>query len=276
MTDHSVTDLSVIVVTWNVRELARECLAALPAATEGISAEVIVVDNASTDGTADMVASEFPQALVLRNDANLGFARANNRGMERAQGRYFILLNSDTLPPPGSLAAMVAFMDAHPRAGAASPRLIRPDGSPQPYAFGDDHSPVYLLRRAFAHLTKRYLHDWSVSEPVQTEWVSGACLVARREAVEQVGGLDERIFMYFEDNDWCRRMRLAGWEVWYNPVADILHIGGASLNQNPRARAAYYESLAYFYRKHYGWVAGAVMGLMVKVRNQVSRRNLVS
>ncbi len=268
-------DLSVIVVTWNVRELARACLGALPAATQEISSEIIVVDNASADGTADMVASKFRQATLLRNDSNLGFARANNRGMEIARGRYFVLLNSDTLPPAGSLTAMVAFMDAHARAGAASPRLVRPAGTPQPYAFGDDPSPVYLLRRGFAHASKRYLHDWSVSQPIQTQWVSGACLLARREAVEQVGGLDERIFMYFEDNDWCRRMRLAGWEVWYNPAAEVIHIGGASLNQNPRARAAYYDSLAYFYRKHYGRLAGAAMGLLVGMRNQVSRRNLV-
>jgi GT2 family glycosyltransferase len=271
-----VIDLSVIVVTWNVRELARECLLALAAATKGITSELIVVDNASSDGTAEMVAREFPQVTLLRNDANLGFARANNRGMEVAQGRYFVLLNSDTISPAGSLAAMVAFMDEHPRAGGASPRLVRPDGSPQPYAFGDDPSPVYLLRRALARVSMRYLHDWSVSEPARTGWVSGACLFARREAVDQVGGLDERIFMYFEDNDWCRRMRLAGWEVWYNPRAEIIHIGGASLNQNPRARAAYYESLAYFYRKHYGPLAGAVMKAVVGLRNRVSARTPVS
>lgn len=257
-------DLSVIIVAWNVRELLAACLAALPAATEGIASEVIVVDNASTDGSAEMAAGEFPRVTLLRNDANLGFARANNRGMDHAQGRYFVLLNSDTLPPPGSLASMVAFMDARPAAGAASPRLVRPDGTPQPYAFGDDPSPLYLLRRGLAQRSGRYLHDWGVNEPVQTEWVSGACLVARREAVLQVGGLDERIFMYFEDNDWCRRMRAAGWEVWYNPLAEITHIGGASLNQNPRARAAYYDSLAYFYRKHYGRLAGAVMGALAR------------
>jgi hypothetical protein len=263
-------DLSVIVVSWNVRELLRACLRALPAATEGITAEMIVVDNASNDGSADMVAQEFPEAVLLRNDANLGFARANNRGMDAARGRYFVLLNSDTVAPPRSLAEMVVFMDAHPRAGAASPRLLRPDGAPQPYAFGNDPTPLYLLRRAFAHKAGSYLHDWGIDEPVEVEWVSGACLVARREAVEQIGGLDERIFMYFEDNDWCRRMRLAGWQVWYNPRAEITHFGGASLNQNPRARAAYYESLAFFYGKHYGKLAGAAMGLIVRLRNLVS------
>jgi hypothetical protein len=259
-------DLSVIVVSWNVRGLLAGCLAALPAATAGLSAEIIVVDNASTDGTAEMVARAHPEVTLLRNESNLGFARANNRGLAAAQGRYLVLLNSDTVPPPECLTKMVEFMDAHPRAGAASPRLVRPDGTPQPYAFGDDPSPLYLLRRALAHRSRGYLHHWGVDEPIRVDWVSGACMVVRRETLDATGGLDENIFMYFEDNDWCRRMRLKGWEVWCNPAAEIVHIGGASLNQNPRARAAYYESLAYFYRKHYGRLPGALMGLLVKAR----------
>ena len=256
-------DLSVIVVSWNVRELLRGCLAALPAATAGIESETVVVDNASTDGSPQMVAEDFPQVTLLRNEANLGFARANNRGLAAAQGRYCALLNSDTVPAPGSLAAMVAFMDARPAAAAASPRLVRPDGAPQPFAYGDDPTPLYLARRAAGRKMGRDLHDWSAPAPVRVGWVSGACMVVRRAAVDQVGGLDEAMFMYFEDNDWCRRMRLRGWEIWYNPQVAVTHIGGASLNQNPRARAAYYESLAYFYRKHYGRLAGAAMRLAV-------------
>jgi hypothetical protein len=186
--------------------------------------------------------------------------------MSVARGRHLALLNSDTLPARGSLSTMVEFMDAHPRAGASSPRLVRPDGTAQPYAYGDDPSPLYLLRRSLAHRSGGYLHDWTVGHPLRVGWVSGACVVVRREVIDQVGGLDEAIFMYFEDNDWCRRMRASGWEVWYAPQAEITHIGGASLNQNPAARAAYYQSLAYFYRKHYGRLAGAVMSRLVKAR----------
>ncbi len=137
---------------------------------------------------------------------------------------------------------------------------------PQPYSFGGDPTPLYLLRRAVAHLRGRYLHDWGTATPQQVDWVSGASLVVRREAVERVGGLDEAMFMYFEDNDWCRRMRQAGWQVWYDPASEVVHIGGASLNQNPEARAAYYRSLAYFYRKHYGRLAGAAMSAIVGLR----------
>ncbi len=262
-------DLSVIIVTWNVREQLRTCLLALPAATKGLSTEIIAIDNGSTDAAAEMFADEFPEVRLLRNTENAGFARANNQGLALAGGRYVVLLNPDTEPPPQSLTDMVQFMDAHPGAGAAGPRLVRPDGTPQPYAFGEDPSPIYLLRRALAHRRGGYLHDWGVTEPLQAGWVSGACLVARRAAVEQVGGLDERIFMYFEDNDWCRRMRQGGWEVWYNPRAQMLHIGGASLNQNPRARAAYYDSLVYFYRKHYGRLAGAAMQGVVRVTQPI-------
>ena len=232
-----VPDLSVIVVSWNVRDLLRACLRALPDATEGLAVEVIVVDNGSGDGSPDIVASEFPQVTLLRNAENQGFALANNRGIATSHGRYLVLLNSDTVAPRRSLAGMAEFMDTQPRAGAASPRLLRPDGTPQPYAYGDDPTPLYLFRRALAHRSGGYLHDWGVDRPIQAGWVSGACLVARRSAVDEVGGLDENIFMYFEDNDWCRRMRLKGWEVWYNPLAQITHIGGASLSQNPKARA---------------------------------------
>ncbi len=263
-------DLSIIIVTWNVRALLRTCLLALPAATVGLSAEVIAIDNGSTDGVTEMLESEFPQVRLLCNTQNVGFARANNQGLALAAGRYVVLLNADTEPSPRSLTAMVQFMDAHPRAGAASPRLVRPDGTPQPYAYGEDPSPVYLLRRALAHRRQGYLHDWGVTEPLQAGWVSGACMIVRRAAFEQVGGLDERIFMYFEDNDWCRRMRQAGWEVWYNPHAEVLHIGGASLGQNPRARALYYESLVYFYRKHYGRLAGAAMAGLVRAAVRAS------
>lgn len=257
-------DLSIIIVTWNVRELLRTCLLALPAASAGLRTEVIAVDNGSTDGSPEMLAGEFPHVRLVRNAENAGFARANNQGLAHAAGRYVVLLNSDTEPLPESLTGMVQFMDAHPKAGAASPRLVRPDGAPQPYAYGEDPSPIYLLRRLLAHLRRGYLHDWGAAAPLQAGWVSGACLVARRAAVEQVGGLDERIFMYFEDNDWCRRMRREGWQVWYNPQAEVMHVGGASLAQNPRARALYYDSLVYFYRKHYGRFAGAAMQAIVK------------
>jgi hypothetical protein len=144
-------------------------------------------------------------------------------------------------------------MDAQPGAGACSPQLLRPDGSPQPYTFGDDPSLKYLLRRGLNRLLRhRYLHNWATDAIQEVDWVSGACLMVRRQAIDQVGGLDENIFMYFEDNDWCLRIRQAGWKIYYNPQVSITHLGGQSLAQNPAARRGYYRSLDYFYTKHYG------------------------
>ena len=163
-------DLSVIVLSWNVCELLRACLQSVVgsqgpgirdqvsgtrgnALTTGscpLTPELIVVDNASTDGSVDMVAAEFPEVRLIRNAENMGFARGNNIGVAASTGRYVLLLNSDTVVPPGTLEALVAFMDAHPQAAACSPRLLQPDGAPQPYAFGCDPTPGYLLRRSLA------------------------------------------------------------------------------------------------------------------------------
>jgi GT2 family glycosyltransferase len=250
--------LSIIIASWNVRDLLAACLASLRAVT--LEIEIIVVDNASTDGSAEMVAAEFPQATLIRNATNIGFARANNQGICLARGRYVLLLNADTVVPPGALAALVDFMDAHPQAGACGPRLLHPDGTPQPYAFGRDPTPVYLLWRGLNRLLfHRYVHDWATDQVQEAEWVSGACLIVRREAIEQIGGLDENIFMYFEDNDWCLRLRRAGWRVYYNPQASITHLGGQSVKQNSQARTAYYRSLEYFYAKHYGLLARSLL-----------------
>ncbi len=254
-------DLSIIIVSWNTASLLRACLAGLPAAVGALDWQTVVVDNASTDGSAGIATRDFPNVLLIRNTANLGFARANNQGIRATDGEYVLLLNSDTVIPQGALAALAGFLGAHPEAGAVGPRLLRPDGTPQPFAFGGDPSPVYLLRRGFSRLAlHRYLHDWATGEILGCDWVSGACLMARRAAIEAAGLLDENIFMYFEDADWCLRMRRAGWRVYYDPQISITHIGGQSLRQNPAARRAYQDSLRYFYGKHYGPVARALLG----------------
>ena len=199
-----------------------------------------------------MAANDFPGVRLIRNAANLGFGRANNQGIALAQGRYILLLNSDTVLPPGALVRLLDFMETHPQAAACSPRLLLPDGRAQPYAFGSDPSLGYLLRRGVNRLVfKRALHNWAtaVSQPV--DWVSGACLLLRRNALQHVGGFDETLFMYFEDVDLCLRLRQAGWQVWYHPQVGITHLGGQSLKQNPAAPATYQESLRYFYRNLY-------------------------
>ncbi len=276
--------LSVIVVTWNLRDLLRDCLRSVVGTTIGrddhrsggrgqeaasnalipdpcsLPLEVIVVDNASADGSAEMVRREFPGVRVIVNGENLGFARANNQGIRASHGRYVLLLNNDTIAPPAALGGLVAFMETHLEAGAVGPRLLQPDGMPQPYAFGSDPTLAYLARRGLNRLLfRRYVHDWSTDALQEVDWVAGTCLLVRREASDRAGLLDEHIFMYFEDSDWCLRIRKAGWKVYYTPQVEITHLGGQSAIKNLTARRAYYESLQYFYRKHYGPLALGVL-----------------
>ncbi len=257
--------LAILLLSWNTANLLADCLRSIPAGAVGLDYAIIVVDNASTDGSPDMVARDFADVQLIRSPENLGFARGNNLGIRAADPGtpYLLLLNSDTLVKPGALTALVRFMDAHPEAGAVGPRLLRPDGTPQPYAFGGDPTLRYLLRRGLKRLLfHRYLHDWATDETLAVDWVSGACMLVRRAAIEQVGLLDENMFMYFEDNDWCLRMRQAGWKVYYYPQAEIVHLGGQSLKKNPKARQAYFASLRHFYRKHYSPWARAFLACL--------------
>jgi hypothetical protein len=163
-------------------------------------------------------------------------------------------------------------MQQHSDAGACGPRLLQPDGEPQAFAFGGDPTPGYLLRRGFMRLLlRRPLHNWHTTQVQTVDWVSGACLLVRRAAIQQAGLLDEHYFMYFEDNDWCLRMRRCGWQVYYNPQVSITHIGGQSLAQNPAARRAYYHSLDYFYTRHYGPLARLWLRMALVLYRVVAR-----
>ena len=259
-------DLSIIIVNWNTADLLGGCLRSIYSTVLDAGWEVIVVDNASKDQSVPMVESAFPAVHMIRNSYNAGFARANNQGILISHGRYVLLLNSDTLVPAGALGSLMEFMDHHPEAGICAPRLLREDGTTQPFAFGDDPTPGYLLRRALAYLfLGRSLHDWSTDHPMRTDWVAGTCLMARRPAVDQAGLLDEHIFLYFEDNDWCLRIRRCGWKIYYCPEVSITHLGGRSVSRNPDARGAYYRSLEYFYTKHYGSMARLWLKLALPV-----------
>ncbi len=262
--------LSCIIVSWNAARQLADCLHSLPAGAQGSSYEIIVIDNASTDGSADMVAREF-QVRLIRNSENVGFARANNQGIRASTGRYVLLLNSDTIVPPGALPALVQFMDDHPDAGACGPRLARADGSTQLFAFGGDPTVRYLLARSWNRLLfHRALHDWETQKVQTVDWVSGAALLTRRDALERIGGFDEKFFMYFEDNDLCLRLRRAGWKIFYNPTVTITHFGGASVSQNPARTRWYDASLRYFYSKHYLPLARVVLELMLPLYRRIN------
>jgi N-acetylglucosaminyl-diphospho-decaprenol L-rhamnosyltransferase len=259
-------DLSIVIVSWNTRDLLAQCLASVYVCPPVGEFEVLVVDNASSDGSAQMVQEQFPQVRLFQNAKNVGFARANNQALAHCQGHYVLLLNSDTQVPPGSVEKTVQFMDEHPRAGIAGVRILNPDGT-----FQASYTPFPTLWREFLVLSGlgRWLirpnfpsHGPQIEQGAQTikGYVEGAYLMARREAVGQVGGLDEHIFMYAEDVDWCYRFHQAGWEVWYLPQTPIIHYGGQSSKKRPgQMEAQLYHSRVYFFRKHYG--EAAALGL---------------
>lgn len=255
-------DLSVIIVAYNSADLLRATLASVVRHTRNISYELIVVDNASPDRTIAAIKQEFAAVRLVRNPRNLGFAAANNLGMRLSAGRYVVLLNPDTLLRDDALSALVRWLDTHPNVGAVGPQLLRPDGTPQPYSYGDTPTPGYLLRRRLRRLVRRDLHDWHGSQPQHVDWVAATCIVVRRAALEAAGLLDERFFLYFEDVDWGMRINQAGWPVMFLPLVAITHIGGGSVG--PGSRPHYDRSLARLYAKHYG--AGAALAVALALR----------
>ena len=260
-------DLTVIIVSWNVRDLLRRCLQSILKA-EDLQLEIVVVDNASSDGSPEMVRDEFPQVHLVANDENRGFTAANNQGLALSQGRALLLLNPDTEAIGDALVTMLEYMQAHPEAGMVGPRLLYPDGSLQSSrrrfpTFATalvESTVVQEWWRDNAILRRYYMLD-TADEAVQAvDWVVGACLLVRRECYEQIGGLDEGFFMYSEELDWCRRAKTAGWEVIYLPTATILHHEGKSSEQVVPARHIHFQSskVRYFRKHHSHWQAEAL------------------
>ena len=264
--------LSIVIVNWNTASLVMDCLRSLLQAPAAIPLEVVVVDNGSTDDSVARITAAWPQVRLIRNPDNRGFAAANNQGIAASTARVVLLLNSDTQIPAGTLERLVSFLDAHPGAAACAPQLRSADGSVQPFAFGGDPTPLYLSRRRWFALFGRSLHDWNTDLVQEVDWVSGACLMARREAIEQVGPLDETMFMYFEDNDWCLRFRRRGWKVFYVPDVSITHLGGRSAARGADAVRSYDESLRHFYRKHYGPLARLWLEAMLPLYRRAPAR----
>jgi N-acetylglucosaminyl-diphospho-decaprenol L-rhamnosyltransferase len=270
-------DLSVVIVSWNTRDLTTACLASLPAGAGALTWDAWVVDNASRDDSVAAIRREFPAVHVIANPGNVGFAAANNQGIAVCQGRYLLLLNSDTVAAPGSLEALVAFADAHPRAGVVGPRLENPDGSfqsgPTPFpSFWTELLSVTSIGRRLSYRGYPSRPEAASRTAQAADYVVGACMLARREAVDQVGGLDEGYFMYSEEPDWCWRMRQAGWETWYTPGAVITHFGGQSTSQVREAMlVALYRAKVQFFRRHRSWIEAACVTALFMVASRVRR-----
>ena len=244
-------DISISLVNTDNRDLLLACLESLPGAADGITLQTIVIDNASTDGSAAAVRERFPGAEVVEREQRHGFGANHNEAIRRSAGRYVLVLNEDTVLHPGSLTAMCRFMDQNPGVGAAGPRILYPDGREQPSAF---HFPS-PARVALTTLTlQRAFWIQSRGEAIRkVDWVCGAAILARRIALEAIGGFDEQLFIYSEDPDLCLRLRDAGYATAYFPLASLVHLENASTGGVPERRIAEMErSRAVYARKHHG------------------------
>jgi hypothetical protein len=274
--------VSVVVLSWNTRALLAACLVSLRDAPDAATRQVIVVDNASADGSADMVARDFPEATLLRQPSNLGYTAGNNAGAACATGELLFLLNSDTELRPGALDALVAFLDGHPGHGACAPRLDRPDGTPQPSCktFPTLRTAVFYDtvfdrwfpgNRVLPHYEMREFDHASTRD---VEQPPGAALLVRRALFERLGGLDERMWLFYSDVDFCRRLHAAGHRIAYVAEARILHHEGQSTRQYPEFGAAWHTDRLRYYRAAFGWRGALVAKLMSTVRGWEEARTL--
>jgi hypothetical protein len=272
-----MVDLSVVIVSWNVRNLLQDCLQSIERSQTQLSSEqsvspdtsprawqprieIIVVDNGSRDGSVEMVRDGFPSVHLIANPDNRGFPAANNQGIRRAEGRYILLLNPDTEIVGGALNKLVAFADEHPGVGMVGPQLLNPDGSIQssrrrfPDLATAFLESTWLEPFAPRRVLDRYtIMDRPDDEIQAVDWITGAAMLARREAIEEVGPLDEGFFMYSEELDWCRRFREAGWGIVYLPTAQIVHHMGRSSEQVVAARHIHFQtSKVRYFRKYSG------------------------
>jgi N-acetylglucosaminyl-diphospho-decaprenol L-rhamnosyltransferase len=266
--------VSIIIVNWNTRDRLAACLqsiAAIGSANQLPALEIFVVDNASTDGSPDMVRAQFPQVQLIVNPDNVGFARANNQALRLSHGDYVLLLNSDTVLSENFLPPLIEFLQQHSRAAIAVPKLLNADGSFQGSgaAFPTFISELLLITKLARLIVGPYAPSPRPrsGEPARSvDWASGAALMLRRSAIDQVGLLDEKYFFYSEETEWCWRFRRAGWEVWYLPQVEIIHFGAASSRQRLIENyAQLYFSKIQLFKTAYGLSAARRLRIMFTV-----------
>jgi GT2 family glycosyltransferase len=255
------TDVSVILVNWNGCALLERALSALFTTTHKVAMQVIVVDNASSDGSVAMVRQQFPQTTLLVNSKNVGFARANNQALELVEGRYILLLNTDAFVHEGTVDGMVAFMDAHPDAGSVGCRLYYEDGTLQRSCFAfptlvTELWSALFLDRLFSrsrYFGKYQMTYWDMNDTRAVDSLMGACLMVRSDVVRRIGLFDEQFFMYSEEIDLCYRIQKEGLKNYYLPQFSAIHLwGGSSRRIRRESFLRLYQSRVKFFRKHYG------------------------
>jgi N-acetylglucosaminyl-diphospho-decaprenol L-rhamnosyltransferase len=257
-------DVTIIIVSYNTEHLLKRMFDALDASRGALRLQIIVVDNASRDGSAQLLRTTYQTVELIENKINVGFGRANNQAVSLARGRYILLLNTDAFVSPDTLTKTVAFMDAHPRCGVLGVKLIGSDGSLQPSCrYFPTPWNLFVAATGFARFfpTTRMMDDmsWDHGSVRYCDWVPGCYYLVRREVIERIGLFDPRYFMYLEEVDHCRAARLAGWSIVYYPYTEVVHIGGESAASHDaftrngrRVFPMQIESELLYFRKHYG------------------------
>lgn len=258
-------EVSIIIVSWNVQTFLAPCLESIPPALEGLAGEIFVVDNASTDSSAEIsehLAGSIPNLTVIRNTTNRGYAKANNQALRQARGEYILLLNPDTQLKPDAIKRLVACARKH-QAGIVGARHKNPNGSLQPSVRRLPTPTVLIglmlklhrLLPALPMFRRYFAHDFEYTKTQPAEQVAGSCLLISRASVEKIGLLDERFNLWFEEVDWCQRAKTAGRAVWYCAEAELTHVGGQSFAQlaTVKRQRTFNRSLRQYVRKHFGW-----------------------
>ena len=267
-------DLSVIIVNWNTTKLLEDCLRSIFNFTKDISFEVIVVDNGSKDGSQAMVKKKFPQVKLISNSNNLGFAKANNQGIKMAKGEYVLLLNSDTYLIENSFKKLVEKTNEFDELGALGPLLLNEDRSIQQSVGFFPHLPQVFWWMTFIDdlpggtTLKPYHvdHDSFYKSKHEVDWVTGAAFLIPKKVIVTVGMLDEKIFMYGEDFEWCFRIKKTGFKVYFSPAAKIVHIGGGSVSKiRTNAYVGEFRSLMYFYKKYKSHASLQILRFLLKM-----------
>jgi GT2 family glycosyltransferase len=236
-------DVSIIIVAWNVRKFVRDCLKSVYEHTKGIDFEIIYVDNASEDGSVEMVKEQFQAVRIIENDENMGFIKANNQGIKISRGRYVLLLNSDTILLNNAIAETIKFADANPKAAVVGCKVLNPNQTLQrtcfmyPSLLNTFLGATYLYKifPGSKFFGREHMTWCDFDEPMEVETVCGCYSLVRKEAIDQVGLMDERYFVYGDDPDWCYRFKKKGWKIMFSPEGRIIHYGGQTTSQKARA-----------------------------------------
>ena len=257
-------DLSIILVCWNNKEYLDPCLESLYDTGMKNSFDVIVVDNGSTDGSQQMLAEKYPDVKVIQNDENVGLGRASNQGIDATRGKYVLLLNNDTIVDGASFDVMIDFLNANPKVGAVGGKVFNPDGTVQTcYNYFSTFQEEFLVATRLGKLLRRGYPAVVDAEDVKSvDWMTSACLMVRRSALDEVGLLDEDYFIYGDEADLQYRIKKAGWEIYYLPQATIIHYGGRSMTRWPRRRMVYRGKML-FYKKNYGPIQTLLLRIML-------------